>query len=159
MAKQQKASANQTCLNNQTIGENGSAKDAVDSIKSLANAQQQIKPATNAARMVTLQEHAWERTSSTEFKTYKPSKRSTWPSTKTTQQCDIRQAKSKSAPRVNQVKEPRGARTSSRQKDSNGHNPLRKNSKRRNKGLFKNESRHMCRYQHHATQRIPNHLR
>ena len=41
-----------------------------------------------------------------------------------------------------------GARTPGRQKDSDGHNPIRKNPKRRNKGLFKDESRHMCRYQH-----------
>ena len=60
--------------------------------------------------------------------------------------------------KINQVKEPQEPEPPVDKKIVMV-SPLRKNSKRRNKGLFKNESRHMCRYQHHATQRIPNHLR
>ena len=56
--------------------------------------------------------------------------------------------------KVNQGKGAAGTRTSSGQKDSDGHNPVRKKSKRRNKELFKNESRYVRRYQHHASQRI-----
>ena len=80
-------------LNNRTIGENGSAKDAEGNIKRRVNAQQQIKPATSAARTVTLPEHASERVTSTEYRASKPNKRPTWPSTRKTLQHGTKQAK------------------------------------------------------------------